>query len=154
MANKDFTVQARELLEQTVGYVALYGNKMTAGGIQRLTKEALTKLTAIHQEALQGASEKPTIGEQPPVSKSLPWSWRGEEQPVYVIQRRPFETHSAWEIWVRHEGIKISPVQLTKLLADVLQSQVKVTDLATTDSVDITDTANPPKEADPKQEDK
>jgi hypothetical protein len=65
---------------------------------------------------------------QPKDTKSLPYSWSGDE-PVYVVERRPFEEHSAYTIWVKHDGIKVSPNELTKLLADVLQSQVRVSDL-------------------------
>lgn len=50
-----------------------------------------------------------------------------EEKPVYVIERRPYpdrgETY--FNIWVTDAGMKISPSELSQLLANVLSSQVK-----------------------------
>lgn len=59
----------------------------------------------------------------------------GEEQPVYVLQRHPYpdKGHTYYNIWVKDGAMKLSSAGLSKLLADTLQNQVRVTDLATND---------------------
>jgi len=54
-----------------------------------------------------------------------PFAWQ-DKDPVYVLERHPYrENETRYSIWIKHDGMKITPVALSKLLADVLQSQVK-----------------------------
>lgn len=54
-----------------------------------------------------------------------------EEAPVYVLERQPYPERgeSRYVIWIKDDDIKISPVKLSQLLADVLASQVKPNNL-------------------------
>lgn len=49
-----------------------------------------------------------------------------DDEPVYVLERQPYkENESRYAIWVKEDCLKISPVELSKLLTNVLRSQVK-----------------------------
>lgn len=50
-----------------------------------------------------------------------------DKEPVYVLQRQPFpeRKETRFVIWVKDDSLKISSSKLSKLLADVLQSQTK-----------------------------
>jgi len=69
-----------------------------------------------------------------------------DEAPVYVLERQPYPERgeSRYVIWVKEDGMKISPVKLSQLLADVLQGQVRVIDLVATNPADSLDVTNPP----------
>jgi hypothetical protein len=75
---------------------------------------------------MQGGFEWPSPKKKPVATTSIPYSWRGGEQPAYVVRRRPFPEHDCYEIWVTHDVMKVSPIELNKMLADLLQSQVKL----------------------------
>lgn len=72
-----------------------------------------------------------------------------DEAPVYVLERQPYPERSEtrYVIWVKDNGIKITTGELSQLLADVLASQVKRTDMERNGSIDTTGTANPPQGA-------
>lgn len=57
----------------------------------------------------------------------FPISMPDKEEPVYVLERHPYKPNeSRYTIWVKEDGMMISSVELGKLLANVLQSQVKL----------------------------
>lgn len=77
-----------------------------------------------------GRIGKAQLGSKSKDTKSLPWSWHGEEQPVYVVERRPYPEHEVYQIWVKRDGLKITSSELSQMLAQLLQSQTKGSDLA------------------------
>lgn len=66
-------------------------------------------------------------------TKSIPWMFVGEEEPVYVVRRRPHSDFDAYEVWVKHDAFTVTNTELTKLLGQFLQSLVRGSDLSAAD---------------------